>query len=102
LVPFGYPGVVTLIAFPLNMYTSPALFSFIIYLFLFWVIVYKFHEYVVLDVNVINQNKPQNSNPEDYAVPSSIANLPPPDYVAIALSLFLFFFNCFIFSFLET
>ena len=49
LVPIGFPGLIQSDAFHLNMYTSPALLSVIIYLVLGFLYVRKFHEYVVLD-----------------------------------------------------
>jgi hypothetical protein len=101
MVPFGYPGIVDMVEFRLNLYTSPALFSFIIYVGIIIVVVYKFNEYVVMDVNVISQSYGSGSK-DQQDLPKTIADLPPPDYVAIALSLLLFFFNASIFSFLET
>ena len=49
LVPIGFPGLIRSDGFHLNMYTSPALLSILIYLALGFLYVRKFHEYVVLD-----------------------------------------------------
>ena len=129
LVPIGFPGLIRSNLFHLNMYTSPAILSILIYFILTILIMYKFNEYLVLDNSVVEKNSInsdsnllinfnfnkifffQKSNSIIYFSSSlffqddlseSIKNLPPPDYVAIALSLLLFFINCFVFSFYET
>jgi hypothetical protein len=131
LVPLGYPGSINSAYFHLNMYTSPALLSIIIYAVIVVIIFYKFNEYVVLEQDSQNINKVYgddsiNVNDADYgkikynlilkkytsnfnfltiiesSLVESIRNLPPPDYLAIGLTLLLFFINCFIFSFFET
>ncbi len=57
LVPLGYPGSVNFSYFHLNMYTSPALLSIIIYAAIIVIIFYKFNEYVVLEQDSQNINK---------------------------------------------
>lgn len=55
LVPIGFPGIIDITGFRLNMYTSPAFLSALIYLILLILITFKFNEYVVLDSNVIEK-----------------------------------------------
>jgi hypothetical protein len=57
LVPLGYPGAINSSYFHLNMYTSPALLSIIIYASIVVIIFYKFNEYVVLEQDSQNINK---------------------------------------------
>lgn len=44
------------------MYTSPALLSVFIYFILMLLIIYKFHEYVVLDNTLVDKNSVYISN----------------------------------------
>ncbi|CAF0817949.1 unnamed protein product [Brachionus calyciflorus] len=100
LVPIRYPGLIEMKGFHLNMYTSPAILSVLIYLVLILLIVFKFNEYVVLDNSIIQKTSLSINTEESFA--ESLRNLPPPDHTAIVLALILFFINCFIFSFFET
>ena len=49
LVPLNYPGAVHSKWFHLNVYSSPAFFSMLIYVTLIVLLIFKFNEYVVLD-----------------------------------------------------
>ena len=49
LVPLKYPGVIETPYFHLNMYTSPAFLSVLIYIVLIVVLLFKFNEYFVLN-----------------------------------------------------
>ena len=68
-VPLGYPGVLNINEFHLNMYTSPACFSIVLYIFLVLLIIKMFNEYVVLDlqgneVTGLNENELDSLNGE--------------------------------------
>ena len=49
LVPLNYPGAIDSKWFHLNVYSSPAFFTILIYVTLILLLVFKFNEYVVLD-----------------------------------------------------
>jgi len=124
LVPLNYPGVIDSQWFHLNVYSSPAFFSIIIYGTLVLLLIVKFNEYVVLDYDIHIETDLLNDHHDQgyfrmihweiffYFIAfikkieklrsESLRNLPPPDYVAVALALILFFINCFVFSFFET
>lgn len=83
----------------MNLYTAPAAFSVVIYVIILVVIAFKFNEYVVINLNDLERSRSNLANinedlPKDLEVPD-------PDYFAIALTLLLFFLNCFVFSFFE-
>ncbi len=63
----------------------------------------KFHEYVILDYKkLIKKQSMDAENFVDFDEEQSLKLLPNPDYIAIGLTLILFFLNCFVFSFFET
>lgn len=81
------------------MYTAPAAFSAIIYAIILAIIAFKFNEYVVISLEDLERSRSQLANVNE-DLPQKF-DVPDPDYFAIALTLLLFFLNCFVFSFFE-